>query len=295
MARISQRLRLSSLYAGATIVISFAFNSTGAAADCSLTQQIEINVREPVSEMSQYGVVRGNAEKAALSAAIREGVGAVIRSRTQVSLEQLDDAVTERLLDLTLARSEGRVSAFRVTEEVLEQEGEHRFLRLSIEATVCAPSEQAIPAILQVASVQGPYGEVREDLRPILVSALPAALPLVIVDDSSGRYYHDLVVTGRILSARSVVVDNSERINLVTRVSGPQVAALIPRTARRVTVVGHVQATDPMSRESRGETVELHRNLTATADDSQAIEELIRETLAGAAGKLYHRVASEQE
>jgi hypothetical protein len=277
------------------LCIAVTAYSAAVAADCSVTRQVETSVREPVPDSAQYGAVRGKAEKAALGAALREGVGAVIKSRTHVSLEQLDDAVTERLLDLTLARSEGRVAAYRVTEEVLEQAGEDRFLRLSIQATVCAPVEQAIPAILQVASVQDPYGEMREDLRPILVSALPAALPLVIVDDSSGRYYHDLVVTGRILSAGSVVVDNSERINLVARVSGPQVAALIPRTARRVTVVGHVQATDPMSRESRGETVELHRNLTPTTDDSQTIEQLIREALAGAAGKLYHRLASEQE
>lgn len=286
-----RRLRFELWTLCTLLCVAFSSYSTAVVADCSVTRQVETSVREPVPDLSQYGAVRGKAEKAALGAAVREGVGAVIKSRTQVSLEQLDDAVTERMLDLVLARSEGRVSAYRVTEETLEDVGDSRFLRLAVEATVCVPSADAIPAVLQVAGVQGPSGEARDDLRPILVSALSDSLPLVVLNDSSGRFYHDLVVSGRVVTAGSAIVDNTERINLVTRMSGPQVAALIPRTARRVTVVGHVEAIDPMSRESRGETVELHRNLTPTADDSQTIEELIREALASAAGKLYNRLA----
>lgn len=262
----------------------------GAPEECRETRDVRTTVKQALANPSDYSGARDRASRAALVAAVNEAVGAQVKSRLQVTTLQVDDNVTDRMTELMVSKTAGRVASSRVVEETLEGGEGLRLLRLTIEATVCVPALTELPAVLVAGSVTAADGTARDDLRPLLLGAASELDRLVMVDAPAGTSYHDFLITARVVEAGSAIIDNSERINLVARMAGPAAASRIPRQARRVVVVVAIQATEPGGREAVTETLELHRNIPPDADDAPIIGELIREGLTDAAKKLYTRL-----
>ncbi len=261
---------------------------------CARTSPATVSMRDLLPDPGQYGVVREKIVGMALAEAVREAVGAVVKSRTTVTTLLSGDTMTDSMKELLAQKSGGRIQSYKVKGEAVESGSDpgERFLRLDIDAVVCVPDLHTIPTIVAVGSFTGLDGRELAALRPLVMAALPDSTSLVLADGSAKESYHDVLVTGRLVKADSAVVDNTEKIRLVTQMAGAAVAARIPPVARHVTVIVAVEASDPGSGETLVETSEQSRNIPPNANDASVIDELSRDAAKTAAAQLFAKLAA---
>lgn len=243
----------------------------------------------PVDQIRQRLISRLMAE------AVRQGVGAEIRSRMESASQQMNDSFSETLQDRVMEKVQGRVLSYEVTSESQAGGDDGRTLTMEIVAKVCVPDLADIPEIIAIGPVSDLDGAPMDVPRALVASAVPDHPRLILADAGPAQTYHDIRIHGRLEGARTEPVDNTRKKETLARYLAPAQLAAIPDKALRTTVTVMLTATFAGEGRALTETVQRHRDSPLDAETAPVRRALIESATEEAAAGLFEKIVNTLE
>lgn len=265
--------------------------------NCKEIKKVTIHEKEFIQQGTSYRELKEALVKRCLQEAVRQATGTEIRSNVGLSTRVSGNQVDEKMDEVTVEKARGHIESYRIAAEDIQPKGSMNLLVLTVEAQVCVPEESALQEVVSVGDFTLAEGKRNAEFRGPMMTAVNENKKLQLATYLPGKGYHDIVLTGNLVSVSSGRSDRDGAIGVSLAGAflggrlGNKLEQHASRQVKRVSVVVTVQAKKTTEKEAVSETREAVREIALNADMKAVVVPMINEAAYKAATAVCIRLA----
>ena len=277
-----------------------ATSLTGHAKDCKEIKTIVVEGKEFVEKGSKYQDIKQDVTNQCLIDAVKQALGANIRSNIDMSSTVIDDTYSDKLKELTTEKVQGYVDSYKIIKEDIESKETINLLYLQIEAKVCVPDKEQLQEIVLIGDILFPDGKKSEPGKQYMHGAFPKNDKYILISGDPENTYYDILITGKLIGSTIQVIENTSGkagARIFGSALGGQLGNAIANSAedkkKEAFITVSVQAENKVLKEIYNDTQSIKKSFASDTDDHVALSTTYKECVEKALSAVYSKLNGE--
>ncbi len=262
---------------------------------CKEMKTTEVEEKEFVQKTTKYIELKDALIKTALLNAVKQTLGTEVRSNVGMASTQLNDSVTDKFSELSVEKARGHVEGYEILNEDIEEKGTVSFLKIKLRVTVCVPDKESVTEVVAFGNFSNQKDKNNDVLRSMMRSHFPDNDTFSVSSENADDTFHDIKVSGKVLSFSSTLVNNSSAVgaqllgSLFGGALGSAVGNSVEQQVKQGNAIVAIHISRVLDQETVSETADLSEEFPSTSTEEVIVSTLLNKAIRQATVGAYNK------